>query len=90
MPKRVDANQSTIVAELRDLGFLVAVTSDLGKGFPDIVVGDPRTGAVFLCEVKNPEYKWDLTEDEGRFHELWTGMVHIIEKTEDALRVMGY
>ena len=72
------------------MGFLVAVTSNMGKGFPDIVVGDPRADAVFLCEVKNPEYKWDLTPDEEKFHELWQGLIHIIESTEDALRLMGY
>lgn len=88
MPKRIDANQPQIVADLRKLGFLVAVTSDLGRGFPDIVVGD--RGRVFLCEVKNPEERWSLTEKETTFHELWQGMVHVIESTEDALQLMGY
>ena len=90
MPRRVDTNQPQIVADLRKLGFYVAVTSDLGRGFPDIVVGDPRAETVFLCEVKNPEYQWDLTPDEEKFHELWQGLIHIIESTEDALRLMGY
>ncbi len=85
MPKKVDANQPQIVTDLRRLGFLVAVTSDLGRGFPDIVVGDPRAEAVFLCEVKNPEERWKLTERETEFHELWQGMVHVVESVEDVL-----
>ena len=90
MPKKVDANQPQIVAELRQLWFLVHITSDLGRGFPDLVVGDRRTNRVFLFEVKNPEEAWKLTEREGEFHELWGAMVHVIETTEDALEIMGY
>jgi len=83
MPKRVDANQPAIVAELRQMGYRVAVISDLGRGLPDIIVGGH--GLVFLCEVKNPEEKWSLTPSEREFHELWSGMVHIVETTEDIL-----
>jgi len=90
LPKRVDANQPEIVEDLRCRGFLVHVTSDLGRGFPDIVIGDPHKLTVFLCEVKNPEERWNLTEGERKFHELWQGMVHVIETTEDALVLMGY
>jgi len=86
MPKRIDLNQPTIVAELRQMGFPVCITSDLGKGFPDLVVGG--FGTVFLFEVKNPEEKWTLTEKEQDFHDLWQGMVHIIQTTEDAISVM--
>ena len=90
MPKRVDTNQPQIVADLRKLGFLVHVTSDAGRGFGDIVIGDPRRVTIFLFEVKNPEEDWKLTEAEAKFHELWDGMIHVIETTEDALRLMGY
>lgn len=90
MPKKVDANQPQIAADLRKLGFLVAVTSDLGRGFGDMVVGDPRTLTVFLFEVKNPEERWKLTESEIEFHALWHGMVYVIETTEMALGLMGY
>jgi len=45
---RVDANQKEIVTMLRRMGYSVAVTSDCGKGFPDIVVG--RSGKNYLFE----------------------------------------
>ncbi|GAF68532.1 unnamed protein product, partial [marine sediment metagenome] len=32
MPKRVDANQPQLVADLRGRGLLVHVTSELGRG----------------------------------------------------------
>ena len=90
MPKRIDVNQPQIVADLRRLGFLVHVTSDLGRGFPDIVVGDPRTFTVYLFEIKNPEENWKFTESEIEFHALWHEMVYAIETTEMALGFMGY
>src|SRR5688572_22293101 len=37
--KRVDGNQNIIVKALRNQGASVAITSALGQGFPDIVVG---------------------------------------------------
>ena len=36
------------------------------------------------------EERWKLTEAEAKFHELWAGMIHVVETTEDCLRVMGY
>ena len=90
MPKKVDANQPQIVADLRKCGVLVHITSDLGRGFPDLVAGWPNGECVWLFEVKNPEYKHKLTEAEKEFHDLWKSMVHIIESAEDALRLMGY
>ena len=72
MPKRVDANQPQITKELRDLGFSVAITSDLGKGFPDIEVGFGRLN--LLIEIK-PDDKKKLTEHEKKFFENWQGQV---------------
>lgn len=87
MPKRVDANQPQIVAELRDLGFQVFVTSDMGRGFPDIVVGDRER--VYLFEIKDPTQRWRMTPAEEEFHDLWGELVRVIESTEDALEAMG-
>ena len=89
MPKKVDANQPQLVEDLRKLGLLVHVTSDLGRGFPDVVVGDPRTLEIRLCEVKNPEEAWKLTRSEKKFHEAWKGMVHVVETIEDVLALFG-
>jgi len=38
-PRRVDANQKDIVRDLRKVGVTIAITSGVGKGFPDICCG---------------------------------------------------
>lgn len=88
--KRIDANQPAIVAALRNAGCSVAVTSDLGRGFPDLVVG--RGGLTYLLEVKDgskPASKRRLTEAEARFHASWLGHVAIVETEAEALAAVG-
>lgn len=52
--KRVDANQSAIVAALRSAGVRVYVTSHIGGGFPDLVVHRPQWGQHWRAlEVKD-------------------------------------
>ena len=88
--KRVDANQADIVEALRKVGALVAVTSAVGNGFPDIVVG--YSGGLYLMEIKDgtkPPSATKLTKDEVAFHAKWTGYVHIVYSLDDALRVIG-
>lgn len=86
----VDANQGEIVAALRKVGALVADTSMVGNGFPDIVVR--HRGRIFLIEIKNPAVRAcdrKLTPAEEVFHKLWVGHVHIVESVEQALAVLG-
>ena len=81
---RVDANQNEIVAEYRALGFSVAITSSLGKGFPDIVVG--KYGYSSLVEIKNgelPPSKRRLTADEQDFFNGWKGDIRVVNNIED-------
>lgn len=83
---RVDSNQSRIVKELRQAGCSVAMTSDLGCGFPDILVG--LKGVNVLAEIKDPNQppsKRRLTADEKDFHDSWRGQVCVIETAEDLL-----
>lgn len=90
MPKRVDANQAEIVEALRAVGCSVAITSDLGKGFVDIVVG--RAGANFLMEIKDgrkSKSKRKLTPAEREFHQAWRGQVCVVKSVDDALRIVG-
>lgn len=85
---RVDANQSHLVAALRSFAS-VAVTSAVGKGFPDIVVG--YRGRNYLFEIKDPKKPPSarrLTEHESDWHRLWLGQVHVVETLDDCLRVM--
>ena len=67
---RTDANQREIVKALRGMGVSVAITSAVGKGFPDLVCG--YRGKTFLIEVKTDEKK-KLTKDQMEFYSEWRG-----------------
>jgi len=86
---RVDENQSAIVAALRAAGASVFVTSKVGNGFPDLVVG--YGGATYLLEVKNPNVpKADrqLTPEQSIFFCFWRGHVEVVLTPEEALQVV--
>ena len=71
---RVDANQNEIVKQLRRIGCSVAVTSMVGSGFPDLVVG--YKGKNYLIELKDgtkPPSAQELTSDEVMFKANWRG-----------------
>lgn len=81
---RVDDNQTDIVQTFKGAGYSVAITSNLGNGFPDIVVG--KYGINLLVEIKDgakSPSKRKLTEDELRFHQNWRGLVFVVESPED-------
>lgn len=76
---RVDANQPRVVAELRDFGISVHITSQLGDGFPDLVCG--FMGINGLYELKDPEKfvsQQQLSKDEKQFHNDWKGDVQVV------------
>jgi hypothetical protein len=87
----VDANQEGLVKFLRRIpGVSVAVTSSLGGGFPDLVVGFNRRN--YLLEVKDgtkPPSKRALTEDERTFHHAWHGQVEVVSSPSEALDALG-
>lgn len=86
---KVDANQSDIVKVLRAHGASVAPTHQVGKGFPDLVVG--YKGRNYLLELKDgnksPSQR-KLTPDEVAWHDDWRGTVHIVNNIDEALRVI--
>jgi hypothetical protein len=87
-----DANQERIVAALRRVpGCRVAITSGIGKGFPDLVVG--FMGKIVLLEVKDgtlPPSKRKLTPDEKKFHQAWEGLpVYTVSSIDEALMAIG-
>lgn len=87
---RVDANQTEIVQALRDMGASVAITSMVGSGFPDIVVG--FRGRNYLIEIKDgskPPSKRKLTEDEQRFFDAWRGTIFVVNNVNEALEIIG-
>jgi hypothetical protein len=85
---RIDANQPDIVGAFRRLGFTVAVTSAVGSGFPDLVVG--RRGYNLLIEIKDgskPPSERRLTPAQDDFHRDWRGTIHIVESVGDVIRL---
>lgn len=69
---KVDKNQKQVVKELRELGFSVALTHMVHKGFPDFVVA--LHGINILVELKSDN--GTLTNDEAVF--LNTHKGHVI------------
>lgn len=92
---QVDGNQSEIVRKLRKLpGVSVAVTSMVGSGFVDLVIGYRLSGRSenWLIELKDPAQqpcKRVLTEKEAEFHAAWKGPIGVAETFEDVLRIIG-
>lgn len=87
---RTDAVQAEIVAALRAVGASVWVTSAVGGGFPDLVIG--FRGQSFLLEVKDgakPPSARRLTPDEQAWHAAWRGQVAVVCSVAEALEVVG-
>jgi len=83
---RVDRNQNEIVEALRRIGCSVAVTSGVGVGFPDLVVG--YRGANYLIEIKDgskPPSEQKLTPDQQDFKALWRGQYAVVNTPEKAI-----
>ncbi len=90
LPKKIDANHSRIVKELRQIGATVQSLADLGKGVPDILVAWRGTNYLFeIKDWKQPPSKRRLTPDEKKWHQLWQGQVAVVETSSEALRIMG-
>lgn len=86
---RVDANQAEIIKAARRLGATVEVTSAVGKGFPDFVMG--IFGINFLIEVKDGEKvpsQRKLTDDQVRWHHKWNGTVHVIKSVDEIIELI--
>ena len=87
---RIDDNQKEVVSQLRKLGVSVAITSMLGKGFPDLVLGHQNKN--FLIELKDgskTKSRKTLTEDEAKFFNDWKGQVDKCESLDDICRIIG-
>ena len=91
--KRTDANQEHIVKELRKMGYSVFITSMVGNGFGDIVVGAKRGHQKlnFIFEIKDGAKhlsQQKLTNLENLFHLTWKGQVDIITCVQDAIDII--
>ena len=87
--KKVDANQKLIVQQLRRIGASVYITSMVGKGFPDLVVGFRNKN--FLIELKDGNKSASrkrLTGDQDAFFMIWQGQVNKAESFNDILQII--
>ena len=80
---RTDTNQKEIVAAFRKLGATVNITSNVGDGFPDIVVD--KFGQTVKVEIKDGNKspsRQKLTEKEQRHHDECQGALAIISRVD--------
>lgn len=84
--RRIDANQNEIVKQLRQLGYSVYITSMVGDGFPDLVIG--KRNKNFLVELKDgskPLSARKLTKAEVDFIDKWQGEVIVAHDLDGIL-----
>lgn len=88
--RKIDDNQTLIVKQLRRCGVSVAITSMVGKGFPDLIVG--VRGKNYLIELKDgakSASRKQLTPDEKDFHDSWNGQVNKAESFDEIATIIG-
>ena len=88
--RKIDANQNEIVKKLRKHGCSVAVTSALGHGFPDLLVG--YNGVNYLIELKDgskPPSQRNLTPLECEFISTWRGLISVCIDFESIIKLCG-
>lgn len=78
---KTDSNQAQMVSELRKLGISVTVTSSVGDGFPDLVVG--WKGRTVLVETKTLDGK--LTPDQVKFFRDFKGDAIVARASEEVI-----
>ncbi len=87
--KRVDDNQRQVVKQLRQIGASVAITSMIGKGHPDILVGYRSKN--YIIEIKDgskPPSQRKLTPDEIAFHKSWRGQIAVCNSFDEIMKVI--
>ena len=87
--RKIDDNQNEIVKMLRRIGCSVAITSMVGKGMPDLLIGFRKKN--FLFELKDgnkTESRKRLTPDEEKFFNTWQGQVNKVETFDEILKII--
>jgi len=78
------------VKTFRALGCSVAVTSAVGAGFPDLVVG--INGLNIMVEIKDgakPPSERRLTPAQVDFHGYWRGQIVVIETVDQVIALVA-
>lgn len=81
---RPDGNQDGLVSLARRLGAKVTITSQVGDGFPDLVIG--FQGRNYLVEVKQPG--GTLRPKQKDFIAGWRGQVAVVDNGDDLVRLL--
>ena len=86
---KIDANQPEIVAALQAIGASVAITSAVGKGFPDLIAG--FRGRNWMLEVKHGALspsRRKLTPGQIEFKATWRGHWAVVNSADEAIEVV--
>jgi len=85
---KVDDSQHGCVAVARGIGAFVFLTHNIGKGFPDAVIG--YRGKLYLVEFKTDKGK--LEEDQVQFAQKMGAVgvtVHVIRNPNEMLALLA-
>ncbi len=88
--KRTDSNQTELVKLARKMGASVWITSSLGNGAPDFVLGVRGINLLVECKdgEKSPSQR-KLTPCEQLFHLSWNGQIAIISSTDELVQLIN-
>lgn len=87
--RRTDRNHAEIRSIFRSLCPAVEDTSDVGRGFPDLLIKTAR-GTVLLCEIKDgakPPSQRALTSDELKVSLRWGASYVVVKSADEAIAV---
>lgn len=80
LKKRVDGNQPEIVEWLRDEGFTVESLHKVGRGVPDLLIGDVLN---FLIEIKSKG--GHMRKNQIDWHDKWKGHSAVARNKKEVL-----
>lgn len=75
---RTDANHAEVIGWFLELGCTVQDTSQVGLGFPDIVLG--TVGRTVLVEIKTAD--GELLPSQRTFNAKWRGAQPVVVRTQ--------
>lgn len=82
-----DGNHHEMVAALQKAGIAVLDVSNMGYGFPDLIVA--RRGLNLLVEIKNPENRYGrrgLNKLQRSWANAWPASVYVLKTIDDVVR----
>jgi hypothetical protein len=81
---RTDNIQTETVLKARQLGATVKVLSNVGGGFPDLLMG--FKGINWIFELKSK--KGILTPKQVRFLEAWNGSAYVARSADEVIDIL--